>query len=167
MKQEIENIEFLNIIEPIVNNEEYCQMKKITHHGITRFDHSMRVAYFSYRITKWLHLDYRETAIAAMLHDFFLDGEVEGNKLLQLRRHPDYAITHSLKYFDLSEKQMDIIKTHMFPITFRPPKYIESWIVDIVDDISAIYEKTYTVKKEISAAFTFLCVLAFNLMKIR
>ena len=37
--------------------------------------------------------------------------------------------------------QEDIIKRHMFPITLIPPKYLESWIVDLVDDYSAVNER--------------------------
>ena len=71
--KEYNNNEFYDIINPILQNEEFLKLKEITHHGITRFDHSMRVAYFSYKVTKLLRLDYQETAVAALLHDFFTD----------------------------------------------------------------------------------------------
>ena len=50
----------------------------------------------------------------------------------------------------------------MFPVTFTPPKYLESWIVDIVDDIVAIYEKTFCIKRNIKATATFLLLLLFK-----
>lgn len=159
--------EFFGIIKPIVENEEFKKTKEISHHGITRFNHSMRVAYFSYKITKALGLDYHETAEAAMLHDFFLDEVEDENPIAKLRRHPNHAVTKSLEHFDLTDKQVDIIKTHMFPVTFTPPKYMESWIVDIVDDASAIYEKFYCFRREISSAMTFLLILFVNLIKMR
>ena len=87
--------------------------------------------------------------------------------MFKLRRHPNHAVTNARKYFDLSDKQEDIIKTHMFPVTFTPPKYLESWIVDIVDDVAAIYEKTYSIKKEIQAAVTFMLILIVNFIKMR
>lgn len=161
------DIEFSTLIQPILENKEYQKTKNIVHHGITRMDHSIRVAYFSYRITKALRLDYKETTEAAMLHDFFLDEVVEENSINKLRRHPIYAIENAKKYFELSEKQVDIIKTHMFPITFTPPKYLESWIVDLVDDFAAIYEKTYTIKNQINAATTFALILLINFIKMR
>lgn len=159
--------EFFEIIGPITENEEFKKTKEISHHGITRFDHSMRVAYFSYKITKILKLNYRETTEAAMLHDFFLDEVDDENPIARLRRHPNHAVDKALKHFDLTDKQIDIIKTHMFPITFTPPKYMESWIVDMVDDAAAIYEKFYTVRREISAAMTFLLILLVNVIKMR
>ena len=159
--------EFLSIIEPIITNCEFQKMDGILHHGISRLNHSLRVAYFSYKITKALHLDYIETTQAALLHDFFLDDVDGENAIGKLRRHPDCAVNNSLKYFDLNDKQIDIIKTHMFPVTFTPPKYLESWIVDGVDDVAAIYEKFYSLKKEVRAATTFLLIVAVNFIRMR
>ncbi len=161
------NNEFKRLIKPIVDNKEFQKTKKIAHHGITRYDHSMRVAYFSYLVTKFLRLDYKETTEAALLHDFFIDEVKHENAVLKLRRHPKHAVENAKKYFDISDKQEDIIKTHMFPVTFTPPKYVESWIVDIVDDIAAIYEKSYSVKKEIKSAATFMLILIVNFIKMR
>ena len=55
----------------------------------------------------------------------------------------------------------------MFPVTIMPPKYLESWIVDIVDDIAAIYEKSHSVKKDLQTAATFIFVLMISIIKIR
>jgi uncharacterized protein len=161
------NTEFIEIIEPILNNVEFNELKNITHHGITRFEHCIRVAYYTYITTKCLHLNYREATEAALLHDFFTLEVVEENSIRRLRKHPDFAVSNALKYYDLSDLQIDIIKTHMFPITFTPPKYLESWIVDLVDDVSAIFEKVYSTKRELSAATTFLFMFLVNIIKIK
>ena len=153
------NREFNSLIQPIAENEEFLKTKDIKHHGLTRYDHSRRVAYFSYLVTKFLRLDYKETTEAAMLHDFFTTEVQHDNAIFKLRRHPNHAVENSKKYFELSDKQVDIIKTHMFPVTFTPPKYLESWIVDIVDDVVSIYERAFWLKKEIKAIATFLLVL--------
>ena len=161
------NSEFRGIIKPLLDNSNFAETKNINHHGITRYEHSIRVAYFSYKITKLLRLDYKETTEAALLHDFFLD-EVKGkNQVAKLRQHPRYAVENSKKYFELSEKQEDIISTHMFPITFAPPKYLESWIVDLVDDVASIYERGTSMKKQFQAATTFLFILFINYIKMR
>lgn len=159
--------EFRSLIQPVLGNEEFKKTKNIAHHGITRYDHSMRVAYFSYKITKALHLDYKEVTIAAVLHDFFLDEVKEKNGIAKLRLHPSHAVNNAQRYFNLSDKQKDIIKTHMFPVTFTPPKYLESWIVNLVDDISAIYEKGYSIKRELQAALTFMFIFLINIIKFR
>ena len=67
------NEEFNNLITPIISNSEYQKTKNCVHHGMNRYDHMIRVAYYSYLITKFFHLNYKDTTKAAVLHDFFLD----------------------------------------------------------------------------------------------
>lgn len=159
--------EFDKIVKPILNIEKFNELRRIDHHGINRFDHSLRVAYFTYKVTKYLHLNYREATEAALLHDFFTDEVNSENGFMKLRRHPNYAIKNAEKYFKLSDMQKDIIKTHMFPVTFTPPKYLESWVVDIVDDVASIYERGYTIRRQVSIATTFLFLILVNYFKIR
>jgi uncharacterized protein len=127
----------------------------------------MRVAIYTYKITKFLHLNYEEATIAALLHDFFTEEVKEKNALAKLRQHPNYAVINATKYFDLSNLQIDIIKTHMFPVTFTPPKYLESWIVDLIDDVSAVYERAYSTKKQLGSATTFMFLFILSIFKIR
>ena len=101
--------EFCDLIRPINILDEYQKLKCIKHHGITRYEHSLRVAYYSYIITKALKLDYKETTEAALLHDFFIDEVKEKNPIARLRQHPEYAVLNASKIIDLSEKQVDII----------------------------------------------------------
>lgn len=161
------NKEFKKIIKHIIEHNEFRKTKDVAHHGITRYDHCVRVAYYTYIVTKALRLDYKEATEAALLHDFFVDEVKEENGIARLRLHPSYAVENSKKYFNISKKQEDIIKTHMFPVTFRPPKYLESWIVDLADDFAAIYERTYTTKNELSAATSFLFLVVVNFIKTR
>lgn len=161
------NKEFKQIIKHIIEHSEFRKTKEAAHHGITRYDHCVRVAYYTYIITKTLHLDYKEATEAALLHDFFTDEVSEKGGVSRLRLHPTHAVENSKKYFNITKKQEDIIKTHMFPVTFTPPKYLESWIVDLADDFAAVYERTYTTKKELSAATTFLFLVMINFLKIR
>lgn len=159
--------EFHRIIKPLLANSDFEKTKNIIHHGITRYEHSMRVAYYSYKITKILGLDYKETTEAALLHDFFLDEVDDKIQIAKLRQHPKYALQNAKKYFDLSQKQEDIILTHMFPVTFTPPKYLESWIVDIIDDAASIYERVITTTQQIQTAMTFLFIVFINYIKFR
>ena len=76
--------------------------------------------------------------------------------------HPEYALANSKKYFELSKLEEDIIVSHMFPIGKHVPKYIESWIVDLVDDVAAVYEKTAIVRKQLSTATCFLLMILIN-----
>ena len=157
--------EFLYIISGILNNDEFMKLDTIKHHGITRLDHSLRVAYYSYKVCKLLGLDYIQVTEAALLHDFFTDEVQDKNMIIRLIKHPTIALNNSLKYYRLSPMQEDIIKTHMFPVTIIPPKYLESWIVDLIDDISAVYERVVCTKKSISTAVSFIFVLIINNFK--
>lgn len=160
------NSEFHRIVKPLLDSCPFEETKKNKHHGITRYEHSMRVAYFSYIVTKFLRLDYKETTEAALLHDFFTDEVKDKNGIARLRQHPSCAVENAKKYFELSAKQEDIIKTHMFPVTFTPPKYLESWIVDLVDDVASIYERGKTMKNEIKTAVSFVFVFLINYIKM-
>lgn len=159
------NEEFQRIIHPILNNDEFLRTKEKRHHGITRYDHLLRVSYYSYIITKALHLNYQETTRAALLHDFFIDETENDSSIRALQKHPLYALDNAKKYYSLTDREEDIIKTHMFPVTFTPPKYLESWIVDLVDDVAGIYEKYRSSCNELKAATTFLMILFINFIQ--
>ena len=58
--------------------------------------------------------------------------------------------------------EKDIILTHMFPISINIPKYLESWLVDIIDDGVSIYERYFQTKRQLSFAYSFLFILFFN-----
>ncbi len=160
--------EFYQLTKDILEHQEFLKLQDIVHHGMRRYDHSVRVAKISYKITKHLHLNYQEATRAALLHDFFLEDNQELNRkdrTKMLVMHPEYALEMSKKYFKLSVLEEDIIKTHMFPIGFKIPKYLESWIVDMVDDSVAVYEKCYGIRKQLSFASSFLFFLMTNQFK--
>ncbi len=158
------DIEFNQIIEPIISHKEYQTMKNCIHHGMNRYDHMIRVSYYSYKITKFLHLNYKATARGSVLHDFFHDEDTV-SKSKRLVKHADQALSNSLQYFELDDLEQDIIKTHMFPLGHRIPKYLESWIVDIVDDVASVFEKTYVVKENMSAGLTMILLMFWFVIK--
>jgi uncharacterized protein len=117
--------------------EEYIQ-----HSDITCLSHSISVSYHSYKICRFLGLDYCAAARGAMLHDFFLyDWHIPHpeNKLHGFT-HPGIALKNSNKYFKLNDIEKDIISKHMWPLTIKPPKYKEALIVCIVDKFCALME---------------------------
>ena len=136
------DVEFADIISNILSNKRFLNIKKCRHHGITRYEHSMRVAYYSYLITKKLKLNYVETARGGLLHDFFITDELEEiEQRVSAFVHPYKALKNACDNFDLTELEKDIIINHMFPtLPHKIPKYLESWIVSIVDKIVATYE---------------------------
>ncbi len=160
--------EFYYLTKDILEEKEFLKLKDITHHGMSRYCHSIRVAKASYEITKYLHLDYKKAGRAALLHDFFLEDNDKSDSKTRLKtlfHHPEYALKKASEHFELSDMEKDIIVTHMFPLGKHIPKYLESWIVDLVDDAVAVYEKAYGIRKQISFAGTFLFFLATNRLK--
>lgn len=154
--------QYFRIVNPILEHDAFLRMKDYKHHGTNRFDHSLRVSYYSYKISKFMGLDAVETARGGLLHDFFFDECVEKRVLLQ---HPKYALEMACQHFDLSLKEQDIIRAHMFPVVMRPPQYMESWIVDLVDDIVSIYERCYFISRQFITTSNFLVLLLFTCLK--
>ena len=165
MEKYYEDREYLNMVYDILENEEFQKMANIVHHEGNRLEHSIRVSYYSYKIAKALRLDSEKVARAALLHDFFLEenqGVSKKERAVTMLKHPEYALANAKKYFDLSPLEEDIILTHMFPVGPRVPKYIESWMVDFVDDVASIYEKTTVVRRQLSTATCFLVMVLVN-----
>lgn len=135
--------DYLLIVKDLLDNESVQKLKKYTqHHFSNRLDHSIHVSYMSYLIAKKIGADYVATARAGLLHDlFYYDWRVtkfkEGSHAYV---HPRIALANAKKITTISEKEEDIIVKHMFGATIAPPKYIESWIVSIVDDFAAVHE---------------------------
>lgn len=137
----IDTYEFNSIINDIANHEEFLKLKEELHHGISRYEHSMRVAKMTYEMTKKLHLDYEKATRAALLHDFFFDCDLADYDAKEtLKIHPDYALQNALKYFDVDTKQANMIRSHMYPVYLEKPKYAESWLLTLADKIVAVHE---------------------------
>ena len=166
-----ENVEFYSIVRDLINNETVQEMKKYRqHYNTSTYEHCFYVSYISYKICKKLKLDYISTARAAMLHDLFLYDWRNSRKNLNLDSYhafinPKIALENPNKLFDLNDKEKDIIKKHMWPVTIALPKYIESYIVTFVDKYSAMqecfkYYYSFLIKRRIYRyAYLFLCLL--------
>lgn len=168
MKKYYEDNDYLSTVYDILENKEFKKLEDMVHHENNRLAHSISVSYYSYKIAKFLKLDTDKVARAALLHDFFLENNQELNKkdrALTMFKHPEYALENSKKYFDLSPLEEDIIVSHMFPIGKHVPKYFESWMVDLVDDIVSIYEKSTVIRKQLSTASCFLAMVVINYLK--
>lgn len=134
--------EFQNLISELMDSEEFKRLEECRHHGISRMLHSKRVAYFSYKIAKKLKLDYQSVARGGLLHDYFIDiSATSKEKHRNIFIHPKTALNNSTKLFNLNDTEKDIILSHMFPLMpVYVPKYLESWLVSMVDKIVATYE---------------------------
>ncbi len=136
----IKNEELLSIYENCISNlietEIVQSMDKYIQHGdITCLDHCKNVSLKSYKVCKFLKLDFKSAARGALLHDFFLyDWHIPGSHVgLHGFRHSKISLENAEKHFVLNNKEKDIISSHMWPLTLRPPKYKESFVVTLVD----------------------------------
>ncbi len=157
--------EFLQIVDDIINNEKFLALKHELHHGISRYEHSMRVAKMTYMMTKKMHLDYERATRAALLHDFFIDKDTECYTTKEtFKVHPKIALINAKKYFDIDKKQANMIEAHMFPVSNIIPKYKESWIVTLSDKIVASHEM-YRYKAQM--AIGIWLIFLFNVIAIQ
>lgn len=133
--------EYLNIIRPIITNEEFIK-RKLYHHHENRsvYGHSLLVSIRSYHLAKNLGLDYKSAAISGLLHDFYYnDWQTNRRKCSILKAHgfthAKEALENSKIHFPnmLNKKIENAILRHMFPLNFIPPLYLESWLICLVD----------------------------------
>lgn len=140
--------EFNSIIKPIISNGNVLEMKKYPQHGNTDcFEHCLNVAYYSFIIAKKFNLDYKSLARAGMLHDFFLYNWRGSGAFMEKGFFNQHAFSHgktayknASKYFELNEKEKDIIIKHMWPVTLSLPKYKETFIITLTDKLCTLKE---------------------------
>lgn len=168
MSSHKKDLQYMSIVNNILDNEEFLKIKEIEHHGISRFDHSLKVSYYSYRIAKALRLDYEQTAVGGLLHDFFLSPEdrTQKDRIASVFTHPKLAVSMAKSQFDLSAKEEDMIRSHMFPINLSVPKYAESWIVSMVDKCVAANEFALKFRFKLKYAYNLFLLFAISIMKI-
>ena len=164
-------VEFYKLVEDLITNDTIQQMKLYRqHYDTSTYKHCFNVSFISYKICKKLKLDYKSAARAGMLHDLFLYDWRNSKKELNLEKmhafiHPEIALKNASNLFDLNNKEKDIIIKHMWPLTIKLPKYIESYIITFVDKYSAlqesfVYYNDYLKKKKLyKYAYVFLCLL--------
>lgn len=134
---------YYDIYDEFNNVNKFRELKSIPHHGNNRLDHINRVAKLSFRVSKYLNLDYVSCTRGAIMHDFFTLEDINKNKNKLksfLKKHPSEALNNSKHYFEVNDIEEDIILSHMYPITKEKPEYIESKVVCICDKLVSIYE---------------------------
>ena len=166
----IKDKKYLKIVDDILKCEEFSKICEIKHHDSNRLEHSLRVSYFSYKIAKKLHLDYKSVARGGLLHDFFIERTTDYKKAkdkikLYTTNHPKMAVRNAKKYFDVNNVEEDIIKSHMFPIDIRIPKFAESWVVSSVDKVVSIYEFSKKFRIKLSYVGNFAFIFLINMLK--
>ncbi len=138
--------QFNDCIKGLRSHNAAQEMKNYIQHGKTNtYDHCMSVAKASMRLDKFLNSksDKESLLKGAFLHDLYLYDwhDKNSHKKLHGYHHADSAIRNAKKHFGLSEKEEDIIFSHMWPLNLpRIPKRREAWIVCMADKYVSIKE---------------------------
>ena len=133
---------FYGCVADLLEHDMVARLDNFSQHvGTSRLQHSINVAYYSFLICRRLGLDYRSAARAGIMHDLFLYDwrEVHSSKK-HVRSHPKAALENARKVTALNKVEEDAIRRHMWPLTIRPPKYLEGHVVSFADKICACAE---------------------------
>jgi uncharacterized protein len=131
-------------IAEILSAPEMQQSKNHVQHGnVSVYSHSVAVAMYSCKFARKMRIkfDARSLIRGALLHDFFrYDWHDDWDKLHGFK-HPRIALKNAEQLFALNGRERDIIRKHMWPMTFiNFPKYKETWLVCLIDKYCSILE---------------------------
>ncbi len=131
----------------ILSSENFRSTKAHIQHGtMTVNSHCMNVARYSLAISEKLKISVskRELIRGALLHDYFLYdwhvGDYRKPHKLHGFYHPGRALANASKEYDLTDREKEIIKKHMWPLTVIPPTCREAWIVTTADKWCSLME---------------------------
>jgi len=139
-------LEFMQTTGELLRSQQVRSMGQWKHHGrVTCLDHSLFVAYCSYRCARLLRLDAAAAARGGLLHDLYLYNPKDksahpGNQCFD---HPRAAARNAARLTRLTQKERNIILSHMWPLGGALPRSVEAWLVDLVDTLCAGLELSH------------------------
>lgn len=143
--------EFTSLTKDLLSSKQVRSMEQWEHHGrVSCLDHSLFVAVTSFHVAKKLGLEVSAVARAGLLHDLYLydKNDQSAHSGLQCFDHPRIAAANAEKLTDLSEKEKNIILSHMWPCGGQVPRSFEAVLVNLVDTACAIAEFTKAYRPE-------------------
>lgn len=138
--------DFEACIGDLLKNADVMAMEDIRQHvNINCLDHSLFVAYMSYKMCRFLGWDAAAAARGGLLHDLFLYDQKnkDSHEGSHLTKHPKTALENANRIFELTDVERDIIVKHMWPLTLKLPKYKESLAIILMDKVCAFTELLY------------------------
>jgi len=139
--------------EEIYNSDNFQKSDNHLQHGeVSVKRHCEKVAFSALWFSRKLHLKINEKDLirGALLHDYFLydwhDDEHSGFKNLHGFKHPKVALKNASEEYELTERESDIIKKHMWPMTIVPPVFAEGWIVTLADKYVSTKESIHFIQ---------------------
>ena len=149
MKHTCDRAAFEAELNELLSNPDVLKMAEFSQHrGKSTLQHVLDVAEVSFRIAEMLEVEIDEKSLAkgAIMHDYYLytffDTEIGGYR--HGVDHPETALRNAKKIMPLNEKEENIIRSHMWPLTlFHPPQSTEAAIVALADKYCAVREMVF------------------------
>ncbi len=153
-----EDPDYMDCVRDIMDNPVFQSMDEYMQHGDTTCKtHCIKVSYMSYRICRRMGWEYAEAARAGLLHDLFLyDWHTharETGEHFHGFTHPRTAMNNAVKYFDLTEKEKNMILRHMWPLTPIPPRSREGMVIVYSDKFCGLIETVARIKRWVLYGF--------------
>lgn len=162
--------EYFSFVKDLLRDKSVLSLDGFRHHiGTTRFQHSLNVSYYNYKLCKLLRLDARSAARAGLLHDFFFYNRKEHEKIIRSHseEHALTAFYNASRMFPINELEGDMIVNHMWPMTHRLPRHRETFIITLVDKFCAAAEVTVAAcgftRRKMRFANAFALMLMLNI----
>lgn len=136
------------------------RMRQYIQHGcVTTYEHCMRVAAISFWLNRRLNLGCDEVSLVrgAFLHDFYLYDWHEPYPEAGLHgfSHPAIALANAEQRYTLNDRERNVIRSHMWPLTLlTPPRCREAAVVCVADKMSSATETLFERQRMIPAAQT-------------
>lgn len=136
------------------------RMRQYIQHGcVTTYEHCMRVAAISFWLNRRLNLGCDEASLVrgAFLHDFYLYDWHEPHPKAGLHgfSHPAIALANAEQRYTLNDRERNVIRSHMWPLTLlTPPRCREAAVVCVADKMSSATETLFERQRMIPAAQT-------------
>lgn len=134
------------LLKGIADDPNALEMQKFIQHGsVTTYEHCMRVTRIAFWLNIHLRADADEASLVkgAFLHDFYLYDWHNCRNITHWHgfKHPRIARYNAETVFALSDKEKDIIQSHMWPLTPTDiPHSREAALVCMADKMSSGYE---------------------------
>ena len=136
-------LEFHRLTGALLSAPAVRSMGRWRHHGpVTCLDHSLFVAWWSFRLARRLGWDTAAAARGGLLHDLYLydPRDRSAHPGSQCLDHPRAAARNAGALTALTEKERNIILSHMWPLGGALPRSPEAVLVDLVDTVCAAIE---------------------------
>lgn len=135
--------EYRETVADLIEHETVLSMKQYRHHRFVNcYEHSVFVSYVAFLLARQMGLDEAAAARGGLLHDLYLYDSEDPTQYegLNALYHPPLALENAEKVCQLTDKERNIIISHMWPIARHRPRSKEAALVCFVDKYCATME---------------------------